>query len=34
MDLRRVEDMRRAIKDMYLRGAGLIGAAAAYGMYL
>jgi methylthioribose-1-phosphate isomerase len=34
MDLRTVEDMRRAIKDMYLRGAGLIGAAAAYGMYL
>ncbi|MDR2078273.1 MAG: S-methyl-5-thioribose-1-phosphate isomerase [Treponema sp.] len=34
LDLRTVEDIRRAIKDMYLRGAGLIGAAAAYGMYL
>jgi methylthioribose-1-phosphate isomerase len=34
LDLRSVEDMRRAIKDMYVRGAGLIGAAAAYGMYL
>jgi methylthioribose-1-phosphate isomerase len=34
MDLSSLEDMRRAIKDMYLRGAGLIGAAAAWGMYL
>ncbi|GHV87200.1 methylthioribose-1-phosphate isomerase [Spirochaetia bacterium] len=34
IDLRTVEDVRRAIKDMYVRGAGLIGAAAAYGMYL
>ncbi|GHU03515.1 methylthioribose-1-phosphate isomerase [Spirochaetia bacterium] len=34
IDLNSLEDMRRAIKDMYLRGAGLIGAAAAYGMYL
>ncbi|GHV69181.1 methylthioribose-1-phosphate isomerase [Spirochaetia bacterium] len=34
IDLKNLEDMRRAIKDMYLRGAGLIGAAAAYGMYL
>ncbi|MDR2185452.1 MAG: S-methyl-5-thioribose-1-phosphate isomerase [Treponema sp.] len=34
IDLRSVEDVRRAVKDMYLRGAGLIGAAAAFGMYL
>ncbi|MDR2434507.1 MAG: S-methyl-5-thioribose-1-phosphate isomerase [Treponema sp.] len=34
LDLRTVEDIRRAIKDMYVRGAGLIGAAAAFGMYL
>jgi methylthioribose-1-phosphate isomerase len=34
LDLLTVEDVRRAIKDMYVRGAGLIGAAAAYGMYL
>ncbi|MDR0760736.1 MAG: S-methyl-5-thioribose-1-phosphate isomerase [Treponema sp.] len=34
IDLSTVEDIRRAIKDMYVRGAGLIGAAAAYGMYL
>jgi methylthioribose-1-phosphate isomerase len=34
MDLRSLEDTRRAIRDMYLRGAGLIGAAAAWGMYL
>ncbi|MDR1373564.1 MAG: S-methyl-5-thioribose-1-phosphate isomerase [Treponema sp.] len=34
IDLRSVEDVRRAIKEMYLRGAGLIGAAAAFGMYL
>jgi methylthioribose-1-phosphate isomerase len=34
LDLSTVEDIRGAIKDMYVRGAGLIGAAAAYGMYL
>jgi methylthioribose-1-phosphate isomerase len=34
LDLRTLEDVRRAIKDMYVRGAGLIGAAAAFGMYL
>jgi methylthioribose-1-phosphate isomerase len=34
MDIRSLEDMCRAIKDMYLRGAGLIGAAAGFGMYL
>jgi methylthioribose-1-phosphate isomerase len=34
LELRSPEDVRRAIKDMYVRGAGLIGAAAAYGMYL
>ncbi|MDR2072175.1 MAG: s-methyl-5-thioribose-1-phosphate isomerase, partial [Spirochaetaceae bacterium] len=34
LDLCTLEDMRRAIKDMYVRGAGLIGAAAAYGIYL
>jgi methylthioribose-1-phosphate isomerase len=34
LDLRTVEDIRKAIKDMYVRGAGLIGATAAYGMYL
>jgi methylthioribose-1-phosphate isomerase len=34
LDLCTVEDVRRSIKDMYVRGAGLIGAAAAYGMYL
>jgi methylthioribose-1-phosphate isomerase len=34
LDLSSVEDIRGAVKDMYLRGAGLIGAAAAYGMYL
>jgi methylthioribose-1-phosphate isomerase len=33
LDLCTVEDIRRAIKDMYVRGAGLIGATAAYGMY-
>jgi methylthioribose-1-phosphate isomerase len=33
-DLHSLEDVRRAIKDMYVRGAGLIGAAAAFGMYL
>jgi methylthioribose-1-phosphate isomerase len=34
IDLHTVEDICKAIKDMYVRGAGLIGAAAAYGMYL
>ncbi len=29
-----VQDVVRAIKDMHVRGAGLIGAAAGYGMYL
>ncbi|WP_457636676.1 S-methyl-5-thioribose-1-phosphate isomerase [Oceanithermus sp.] len=33
-DLRTTDEMARAIKEMHLRGAGLIGAAAGYGMYL
>ncbi len=33
-DLATVEEMAVAIADMHLRGAGLIGAAAGYGMYL
>jgi len=33
-DLRNVDDVVTAIKDMHLRGAPLIGVAAAYGMYL
>jgi methylthioribose-1-phosphate isomerase len=33
-DLHTLEDVCRGIQDMYVRGAGLIGAAAAYGMYL
>ncbi|MCM8533501.1 MAG: S-methyl-5-thioribose-1-phosphate isomerase [Lentisphaeraceae bacterium] len=33
-DIKSVNDMAVAIKDMHVRGAGLIGAAAAYGMYL
>jgi len=33
-DLSSVSDAARAIKDMHVRGAGLIGAAAGYGMYL
>lgn len=33
-DLRTVDDVVRAIADMHVRGAGLIGAAAAYGIYL
>jgi methylthioribose-1-phosphate isomerase len=33
-DLHTVSDMVHAIKDMHVRGAGLIGAAAGYGMYL
>ncbi len=32
--LRTVEDVAIAIKDMHVRGAGLIGATAGYGMYL
>ncbi|MDR1837828.1 MAG: S-methyl-5-thioribose-1-phosphate isomerase [Treponema sp.] len=34
LDLRTLKDAARAIKDMYVRGAGLIGATAAFGMYL
>jgi methylthioribose-1-phosphate isomerase len=34
LDLQTVDDVCKAIKDMYVRGAGLIGAAAAYGIYL
>ena len=34
MALATVEDVRVAIKEMHVRGAGLIGAAAAFGMYL
>jgi methylthioribose-1-phosphate isomerase len=34
VDLTTVEDAARAIREMYVRGAGLIGATAAYGMYL
>jgi methylthioribose-1-phosphate isomerase len=33
-DLETVDQMAAAIKDMHLRGAGLIGAAAGFGMYL
>ncbi len=33
-ELRTADDMCRAIRDMTVRGAGLIGAAAAFGMYL
>jgi len=33
-EIRTVEEMAVAIKDMHVRGAGLIGAAAGYGMYL
>jgi methylthioribose-1-phosphate isomerase len=33
-DLTSVEDVARAIKDMHVRGAGLIGATAGFGMYL
>jgi methylthioribose-1-phosphate isomerase len=34
MDLKSVHDAATAIRDMYIRGAGLIGATAGYGMYL
>ncbi|HEX8076731.1 MAG TPA: S-methyl-5-thioribose-1-phosphate isomerase [Chthoniobacterales bacterium] len=33
-DVRTVAEMATAIRDMHVRGAGLIGAAAGYGMYL
>lgn len=33
-DLKTVDDVVRAIADMHVRGAGLIGAAAGFGMYL
>lgn len=33
-EVRNVEAMATAIRDMHVRGAGLIGASAAYGMYL
>lgn len=33
-DVRTLEQMATAIRDMHVRGAGLIGASAAYGMYL
>ncbi len=33
-DLSNTDEMAKAIKEMHLRGAGLIGAAAGYGMYL
>jgi len=33
-DIRSVDAMARAIQEMHVRGAGLIGAAAGYGMYL
>jgi methylthioribose-1-phosphate isomerase len=34
VDLSTVDEVSKSIKDMYVRGAGLIGATAAYGMYL
>ena len=33
-DLITVDDVARAIKDMHVRGAGLIGATAGFGMYI
>ena len=33
-EVRTVEQMATAIRDMHVRGAGLIGASAGYGMYL
>ena len=33
-DVRTIEQMATAIRDMHVRGAGLIGASAGYGMYL
>ena len=34
LNIHTVSEMEHAIREMYLRGAGLIGAAAGYGMYL
>ena len=34
LDLKTIEDTYNAIKDMWVRGAPLIGVTAAYGMYL
>ena len=34
LDLRTVEEVRAAIQDMAIRGAGLIGATAGYGLYI
>jgi methylthioribose-1-phosphate isomerase len=34
LDLTTVDDVAHAIKDMTVRGAGLIGATAGYGMYI
>ncbi|HUV07241.1 MAG TPA: S-methyl-5-thioribose-1-phosphate isomerase [Spirochaetia bacterium] len=34
VDLKTVDDFARAIRDMYVRGAGLIGAAAGFGLYV
>ena len=34
IDLKKVDDVAVAIKDMLVRGAGLIGATAGYGMYI
>jgi len=33
-DLRTVQDVAIALKEMHVRGAGVIGASAGYGMYL
>ncbi|MFL6594901.1 MAG: S-methyl-5-thioribose-1-phosphate isomerase, partial [Chthoniobacterales bacterium] len=33
-DVRTTEEMATAIREMHVRGAGLIGAAAAFGIYL
>ena len=33
-DLRTVDEVARAIKEMHIRGAGVIGATAGYGMYI
>jgi len=33
-EIRTVDQMATAIRDMHVRGAGLIGASAGYGMYL
>lgn len=34
LDLKTVDEFQLAIKDMVVRGAGLIGATAGYGMYI